>query len=56
MDAELIEESGERPTPDLDDALRRCYRLTKLGRRVLVAESERLQDLVRIIHSSLAER
>lgn len=56
MDAELIEESGERPTPDLDDARRRYYRLTKLGRRVLVAESERLQDLVRIIHSSLAER
>jgi DNA-binding PadR family transcriptional regulator len=45
----LIEESGDRPARELDDARRRYYRLTRLGRRVLDAESERLQDLVRIL-------
>src|SRR5262250_1612861 len=48
-EAELIEESDERPAPELDDARRRYYRLTDLGRRVLDAECERLQDLVRSI-------
>ncbi|MBZ5622316.1 MAG: PadR family transcriptional regulator [Acidobacteriia bacterium] len=51
IDDELIEESDERPTPELDDARRRYYRLTTLGRRVLAAESGRLEDLVRVIHS-----
>jgi len=49
IEAELIEESDERPAPELDDARRRYYRLTALGRRVLDAECERLQELVRII-------
>jgi len=49
IEAGLIEESGERPAPALDDARRRYYRLTRLGRRVLDAESERLQELVRIL-------
>ncbi len=48
----LIEESEERPAPDLDDARRRYYRLTRLGRRVLAAESERLEDLVRAIRAT----
>jgi DNA-binding PadR family transcriptional regulator len=48
-EAELIEESDERPAPELDDARRRYYRLTVLGRRVLDAECERLQELVRTI-------
>jgi DNA-binding PadR family transcriptional regulator len=47
--AELIEESDERPAPELDDARRRYYRLTPLGRRVLEAECERLEELVRAI-------
>jgi len=51
IDEELIEESGVRPTPELDDARRRYYCLTRLGRRVLAAESKRLEDLVRIIHA-----
>jgi len=38
MEAELIEESPRRPAPELDDARRRYYRLTPLGRRVLDAE------------------
>ena len=51
IDADLIEESSDRPGPDRDDARRRYYRLTKLGRRVLAAESARLEDLVRVIHA-----
>jgi DNA-binding PadR family transcriptional regulator len=51
MDEDLIEESDERPAPELDDARRRYYRLTRLGRRVLAAESERLEDLVRVIRA-----
>ena len=50
-DEELIAESGDRPAPDEDDARRRYYRLTSLGRRVLAAESERLEDLVRVIRA-----
>jgi len=49
IEAELIEESDERPAPELDDARRRYYRVTRLGRRVLDAECDRLQELVRII-------
>lgn len=49
IEAELIEESDERPAPELDDARRRYYRLTDLGNRVLNAECERLQELVRAI-------
>ena len=47
----LIEESDERPAPELDDARRRYYRLTPLGSRVLNAECERLQELVQAIQS-----
>jgi DNA-binding PadR family transcriptional regulator len=47
--AGLIEESDERPAREFDDARRRYYRLTRLGRSVLNAESERLQELVRIL-------
>jgi DNA-binding PadR family transcriptional regulator len=51
MDEDLIAESGDRPAPDRDDARRRYYRLTKLGRRVLNAECQRLQDLVSVIRT-----
>ena len=58
IDEELIEESDERPAAEFDDARRRYYQLTSLGRRVLAAESERLEDLVRVIRSKrrMAER
>jgi DNA-binding PadR family transcriptional regulator len=46
IEAELIEESDERPAPEEDDARRRYYRLTAMGKRVLGAECERLQELV----------
>jgi DNA-binding PadR family transcriptional regulator len=51
IDVDLIEESPRRPAPEEDDTRRRYYRLTALGRRVLDAECERLQELVRTIQS-----
>jgi len=50
MDEELIEESEVRPVVD-DDERRRYYCLTALGRRVLKAESQRLEELVRVARS-----
>ena len=43
----LIEESDERPDPELDDERRRYYRLTAFCRRVASAEAQRLSHLVR---------
>jgi len=43
----LVEESDERPLPDLDDERRRYYRLTALGRKVVAAEARRLAAVVR---------
>ena len=51
MEEDLIAESNRRPAPDLDDARRRYYRLTKLGSRVLQAECCRLEDLVGVIRA-----
>ena len=47
LEGGLIEESGERPTPELDDERRRYYRLTDFGGRVVEAEVARLEDTVR---------
>lgn len=52
----LIEESDTRPAPELDDARRRYYRLTTLGRRVLAAETARLEDLVRAVRAKRGVR
>ena len=46
LEAGLVEESEERPDPELDDERRRYYRLTALGRRVLKAEAARLEQQV----------
>ena len=43
----LIEESEERPDPELDDQRRRYYRITDFGRQVAGAEVGRLAGLVR---------
>ncbi|MCY4640424.1 MAG: PadR family transcriptional regulator [Chloroflexi bacterium] len=43
----LIEESSDRPDPDLDDERRRYYRLTDLGRHALDAEVARMEQLAR---------
>jgi DNA-binding PadR family transcriptional regulator len=55
IEEQLIEESDERPAAELDDARRRYYRLTKLGRHVLEAESERLEELVGILRKRRLE-
>ena len=41
----LINESDERPDPELDDQRRRYYRLTDLGGRALDAEIARMEQL-----------
>ena len=46
----IIEETEERPDPQLDDQRRRYYRLTDTGRRLAVAEAERMAELVRVAH------
>jgi len=46
LEDDLIVESGRRPAAAEDDARRRYYRLTPLGRAVLEAEAARLEALV----------
>lgn len=48
LEAQLIEESDERPDPKLDDERRRYYRLTGLGQRVVKAEAQRHAEMVEI--------
>jgi DNA-binding PadR family transcriptional regulator len=52
----IIEESEERPDPEMDDTRRRYYRLTKFGGRVLAAETDRLTDLVKVARSTKVVR
>ncbi len=47
LNAGLVEESDERPDPELDDERRRYYRITGLGGRVLYAEVSRMEQLAR---------
>ena len=42
----LIEETAARPDPELDDERRRYYRITRLGARVLQAETARVSILL----------
>ena len=44
--ADLVEESGERPDPTLDDERRRYYRMTERGRMAVRAEAQRLAAAV----------
>jgi len=46
LEVKLIEESDERPDPEMDDERRRYYRLTGLGERVAKAEAGRYETLV----------
>jgi DNA-binding PadR family transcriptional regulator len=48
LDANLIEETDEKPDTEIDDERRRYYRLSKFGRRVVTAEAQRLAELVKI--------
>jgi len=43
-----IEESDDRPDPELDDERRRYYRLTAAGRRIAKDEASRLERLARL--------
>ena len=52
--AGLVEECDERPDPALDDERRRYYRMTRLGKRVVRAETERLADAVTVARTKLA--
>ncbi len=47
----LIEESDERPVPELDDERRHYYKLTPFGLRIARAEAQRLAALVQIAQS-----
>ena len=51
LEGGMIEESDERPDPELDDERRRYYRLTEFGQQVTAAEIERLEGLVRAARS-----
>jgi DNA-binding PadR family transcriptional regulator len=46
MAAGLIEESDDRPDPELDDERRRYYRLTAGGRSAVATEVNRMESLV----------
>jgi len=42
----LVEELRDNPDPESKDERRRYYRLTRWGRRVALAEAQRLSDLL----------
>lgn len=46
LDSHMIEESDQRPDPDMDDARRKYYRLTDFGRAVLSSELATWADIV----------
>ncbi|RPI86648.1 MAG: PadR family transcriptional regulator, partial [Chloroflexi bacterium] len=48
LEAKLIEETEDRPDPELDDERRRYYRISDIGRKVLASEVERLSQLVMV--------
>ncbi|MDP9494805.1 MAG: PadR family transcriptional regulator [Actinomycetota bacterium] len=56
LGANLVEETEERPDPDVDDQRRRYYRVTGLGVRALAAETERLERLVSTAHAKQVRR
>ena len=48
----LIEETRERPEPEVDDERRRYYRITRFGVAVANAEGRRLAQLVKLARAS----
>ncbi len=51
LESKMVEETGERPDPELDDERRRYYRLTAFGRRVIEAEVLRYAKIVKLARS-----
>ncbi|MEZ5175479.1 MAG: PadR family transcriptional regulator [Acidimicrobiia bacterium] len=56
LSAGLVEETDERPDPEMDDERRRYYRATGAGVLVLAAETERLERLVRTAQAKQTKR
>src|SRR6187455_1605320 len=52
LESKLIEESDNRPEPELDDERRRYYRLTELGLGVMKAEARRYDRVVKVARAS----
>ena len=48
----LIVESARRPAAAVDDERRRYYRLTEFGRRVAIAEAERLEKMLGVARAT----
>lgn len=51
LEGGLIEEITDQVLDEEDDQRRRIYRLTDFGRKVVVAEAKRLEELVQQAHS-----
>src|SRR5690349_5190746 len=47
LESGLVDESGERVDPEMDDERRRYYSLTELGMRVARAEARRIASVLR---------
>jgi DNA-binding PadR family transcriptional regulator len=52
----VIDEASSRPGADEDDERRRYYRLTRLGRDLLRAETDRMADLVAASRGKVGKR
>ena len=52
LEADLIEETGERVDHQLSDERRRYYQLTDFGKRVVTAEAQRLSSLMSAIRTT----
>jgi DNA-binding PadR family transcriptional regulator len=50
----LIVESDRRPAPESDDERRRYYGVTRFGREVVAAETERMRKVVEAAQAMLA--
>lgn len=48
----LLQETSERPAPDVDDERRRYYRITPYGIEVARAEARRLMQLLKLARES----
>ncbi len=48
LETGLLEETPDRPDPEIDDQRRRYYRVTERGRRVVSLEAARLEAQLRL--------